>query len=474
MSASQAAASATTNTGQAFGTKGYRNYVLISLTLLYTLNFVDRVLIQVLAQPIIDEFQLQDWQFGLLAGLGFALFYTAVGIPIALLAEKWNRVRIIAFSVIIWSVMTALCGFATGFITLLIFRVGVGIGEAGLTPPANSIIADYFPPKSRARAMGTYAMGVTLGGVLAAAFGGPINDIFDWRTAFIVLGAPGIVFGLIFLFTTKEPPRGYSDPPGTEKKESAGILDALASVGAKPTFWVNVAAATLVAFVGYGVSAFQVAYFQRAFEMTTSEAAFAIAVPAGLAASLGIYGAGWLTERMSTKTPNAVVLIPGFSLVLSVPFYLIGFSTGNVPLAIVTLIFGALFHYTYLGAQYTVCQGVADTRSRATAVAIMLFIINIIGYGAGPLFVGWLSDVLITADLSSSTFGAELTTEMCKGKAEDLIAVLGEAKANTCLQANADGLGGSILVTVTLYAVCGLLYLLCGRTLQNDLVAKLN
>ena len=301
MSAVSPPAATATNTGTSFGSSGYRNYVLISLTVLYTLNFVDRVLIQILAQPIIEEFKLQDWQFGLLSGFGFAFMYTLLGIPIARLSERSNRVRIIAAGVILWSVMTALCGLAGSFISLLIFRVGVGVGEAALSPPANSLIADYFIPKSRARAMGTYAMGVTLGGVFAAAFGGPLAEVFSWRTAFIALGVPGIVIGLIFLFTVKEPPRGYSDPPGTKVPEKTGLAETLKELLPKPSFWLNVAAAATVAFVGYGYTSFQAAYFQRAFDLPLTDIALQILVPVGLFAALGAYVTGVWTEKLSGK-----------------------------------------------------------------------------------------------------------------------------------------------------------------------------
>jgi len=475
MAASRAEAALLTNTGQAFGTSRYRNYVLFSLTLLYTLNFIDRVLIQILAQPIIEEFKLQDWQFGLLSGFGFALMYTLMGIPIARLSEKYNRVRIIAFSVILWSVMTALCGIAEGFLSLLIFRIGVGIGEAGLTPPANSIIADYFPPRSRARALGTYTLGITLGGVLAAGFGGPIAELFSWREAFIFLGVPGIIFGLIFLFTTQEPPRGYADPPNTNKDtDKLGLTDTLKELAAKRTFWLNVVAAALVAFVGYGVGSFQVAYFQRAFDMPLAAVALQISVPLGLAASAGAFSAGYLTEKLSVKYPNAVAWIPGWSLIFSIPFYFIGFTTDIIPLAIGSLIIGAILHYSYLGAQYTICQGVASARSRATAVAFFLFVVNLIGYGLGPLAVGILSDVLMSADLASSAFASELTTQICKGRPDDLIAALGQAKADACMSASASGLRQSILAASTIFGIAGAMYVYACKSLQKDLVAKMN
>ncbi len=463
-------ASTLTNTGQAYGSRGYRNFVLISLTLVYTLNFIDRILIGVVAQPIIEEFRLQDWQFGLLSGFGFALMYTLMGIPIARWAERYNRVRIIAGSVILWSLMTALCGIAGSFLALLAFRIGVGIGEAGCTPPANSLIADYFPARNRARALATYAMGITLGGVLANAFGGPIAQMLSWREAFLILGIPGILVGLVVLFTIKEPPRGYSDLPGTEQVDRLGLRETLAELSAKKTFWMNIAGATAVAFVGYGVGNFAAPFFQRTHGMNVAEVATQISVPLGLAASLGAFAAGYFTDRISHRHPNAVALIPGWSLIFSVPLYWLGFSTQSIPLALGSLLIANMLHYSYLGAQYTICQGVASTRSRATAVAIMLFVANLIGYGMGPLFVGFLSDALMSGQLEQTA--SSVMAAACEGSASDLTARLGAEQAALCLDARAAGLQQAIRVTVTLYAVGGLLYLLCCKTLQRDLVAK--
>lgn len=474
MSASEAAVSSNTNTGQAFGTAGYRNYVLFSLTLLYTLNFIDRILIGVVAQPIIEEFALKDWQFGLLSGFGFALMYTLMGIPIARLSERVNRVRIIAFGVVLWSVMTALCGVAGGFISLLVFRIGVGIGEACLTPPANSIIADYYPPRSRAKALAIYTMGITLGGVLANAFGGPIAQAFSWREAFLILGVPGIFFGLLFLFTVKEPPRGYADLPTAKAVEKMTFSETIKELSSKKSFWINIFAAAAVAFVGYGISNFQVAFFERAHGMTTSEAAVQIAAPLGLAASFGAFLAGWLTEKLSIKYPNAVAWIPGSWLILCVPLYWFGFATDNITVAFVLLLFGVIFHYGYLGAQYTISQGVASAGARATAVALFLFIVNIIGYGGGPLVMGLLSDILMSSNLSASSFASELTVDLCKGKPANLIASLGEEKARVCMTAGAEGLRWAIIYISSIFLLAGVLYLLACKYLQNDLVAKMD
>ncbi|MEO1964410.1 MFS transporter, partial [Hyphomonas sp.] len=287
-----------------FGSRGYRTYVLMSLMLVYTLNFIDRSLIGVVGQPIMDSFGLSDAQWGLLNGPPFALFYALMGIPIAMWADRGNRVFIIGLCIIIWSIMTALCGFAAGFIWLLLFRVGVAIGEAGCTPPANSLITDYYPPKSRANALGIYSMGVTIGGVLAQLFGGTIASIkgpdmgawlhslglgfmFDhlnwetvegWRIAFVVIGAPGVLIAAMIWFTMREPPRGHSDAPSLHI-EKAGILEAFKEFGRKPTFWSLSLGAAFVAFVGYGLFAFQTPFLMRVHGVSLHDAAVKFGAP---------------------------------------------------------------------------------------------------------------------------------------------------------------------------------------------------
>lgn len=463
-----------TATGHAYGTPAYRNYVLFALLLAFTLNFIDRILIQVLSEPIINEFNLQDWQFGLLSGFGFALLYSIAGIPIARLAERSNRVRIIAISIIIWSAMTALCGIAGSFIALLAFRVGVGIGEAGLTPPASSIIADYFPPRSRAKALAIYAMGITFGGVFAAALGGPIAEAFSWREAFILLGAPGILVGILIWFSVKEPPRGYSDPVGTPKTESLSFRETLSSLGGNKSYWLNVTAATIVAFVGYGLAAFQASFLVRAFSLSVAEVAAQFLVPIGLAAAVGAFLGGYLTERLSARYATAVAWLPGWGLILAVPFFWFGFGSSDPSDAFWLLMIGVGLQTSYLGAQYTICQGVVGARSRATAIAIMLFVINFVGYGAGPLTVGFLSDGFASNFLAASPYAGELTIPMCKGNAAALAGSLGEAKAAFCSQMSAEGLRQSVQLVSLLFGLAGLVFLLTSRTLHKDLIARMS
>src|SRR5688572_31714445 len=240
-----------------YGTKAYRSYVLTALLIIYILNFIDRNLLSVVAPEMKPELGISDTAFGLLTGFGFALLYTVVGIPLAQVSETRHRVWIMSICVALWSLMTALCGLAApitigsltigAFWILLACRVGVGIGEAGCTPPANSLIADYYPPRSRSTALGYYAMGVTLGGLLANLIGGPITDAFGWRTAFFVLGLPGIIVAVIFKLTVKEPPRGYTDPPGTVRRATAKFSDGLRELSVKPSFWTMTIAATIAA-----------------------------------------------------------------------------------------------------------------------------------------------------------------------------------------------------------------------------------
>lgn len=460
-------------TGQGFGSAGYRNYVLFMLTFAYTLNFIDRILIGVVAEPIIKEFQLADWQFGILSGFGFAVLYTVAGIPIARLAEKYNRVRIIAVSVIVWSLMTALCGLAGGFISLLVFRVGVGIGEAGCTPPANSIISDYFPPRSRARAFAIYALGITLGSVFANLFGGPIAENFSWRDAFLMLGLPGVLVGIVIWFTMKEPPRGYSEPASVVQSETApSISDVLRSIVTNRTYLLNGLAATIVAFVGYGVTAFQAPFFQRVYGLSVGEVATTLVLPLSLAAAAGTFSAGLLTEKLSGKFPSIVAWLPGLGLGLAIPLYWFGYHSTNLQVTFWLLFAGAFCHYSYLGAQYTICQAVVDIRARATALAIMLFVVNLIGYGVGPLFIGILSDYFAQGQIASSAFAGDLALTTCKGA--NLAVTLGEAKAAVCQAATSEGLRGSLATTILLFAIGSTAFLLASRTLYRDVVSKIS
>ena len=484
-----------------FGTPAYRTYVLNALLFIYVLNFVDRGLLSVAAAPIKAEIGISDTAFGLLTGFGFALLYTVVGIPLARLAETRSRVKIMAGSVALWSAMTALCGLATdiavfgvvvgGFWVLLLCRVGVGIGEAGCTPPANSLIADYYPPEKRSSALGYYAMGVTLGSMLASLVGGPVTDWFGWRWAFFILGVPGILIALVLLVTVKEPPRGYTDPEGAKGTDRAELGPAIRELMSKPSYWLMTAGATLAAFCGYGISSFQTLYLVRTFGVSTGQAAIWFNTPANLAGALGTVALGVLATRLRSRNKASIAWLAAGGLALSVPFYLTAFLTGSMVLCVVGLSLGHFVKYGYLTAQYTIGQGVVSTRVRATATAVLLFVVNLVGYGVGPLFAGIVSDIFFRADLAEAGYVGAVDRALCDAASHavasaerlggagsgDVTGILSglsrpitEAQYEFCLAANASSAEASMIAITLIYLASATFFVLCARRLADDLI----
>lgn len=476
-----------------FGTPLYRGYVLSSLLVVYIFNFIDRSIFGILTEPMKLSLQLEDWHMGVLGGLAFAIFYTTLGIPIARVAERRSRMLIIVVSLTLWSLMTVMCGFATSFLTLFIFRLLVGVGEAGCTPPAQSVIADYFKPTSRATAASIYALGVPIGGMLAGLSAGPINDyvtgenvnnllgswgwtwaqglvdwnsLEGWRIAFIAVGLPGVLFALILFFTVKEPPRGYSDPPGAPRKAVPdGFGTVLKDLMQKPTYVHVVAGAAIASFAGYGVAAFSTSFLLRTHGLTLTEAALIFSLVLGLMAALGVFLSGFLADKLSVRYPTALSWMPALGMGLSVPLYWLGYLSPTVPLMIPPLMLAATLHYFYLGPMYAVSAGVVDSRTRATAVAITLFAVNLIGIGLGPTLIGFLSTGLKTMMLSGNDLG--LTLSMCKD-----VTGLAADQAAACRDADARGLQWSIIIFASLYGWAAIHYLLAGKTLHRDMLPK--
>lgn len=483
---------------RSFGTPSYRGYVLLVLTLVYTLNFIDRNLLSVIAQPVIDAFNLSDSEYGFLNGPPFAIFYALCGIPIAMAADRYNRVVIISLCIALWSVMAALCGFATSFLFLLMARIGVAIGEAGCTPPANSLIGDYFKPSSRANALGIYAMGVTIGGALSNAFGGPIavgltganveaflsgvnllwlfppldwSQIEGWRLAFIVIGAPGVLVALIVLLTVKEPPRGASDGPGAQRVAKANFAETMRELVSKPTFWWMAAGASITALVGYGLAGFQAPMAQRVHGINPGEFALRFGVPLSLCAAFGTFLGGFLIDRLAARHNRIVAWLPGVGLLASIPLYILAFflPSDQVGLMLIVWCVAAAAHYAYLGSQYTIGQGVVSTRSRASAIAILLLTVALIGNGLGPLIVGWMSDAFMAAQLAAHDAGA-LTSAVCRSR--ELSAQLSEAAQEVCRAAYGEGLRLSMAATALFFIPAALCFFVSARTYLRDLVAR--
>lgn len=375
--------------------RAYARYALAILFLVMVLNFLDRQIIAILAEPIKRDLGLTDTQVGLMSGLSFALFYTTLGIPIAALADRWHRSRIIAISLAFWSFMTVVCGMAANFVQLFLARVGVGVGEAGSGPASHSLIADLFPPERRAGALGIYGMAVPIGAFIAYAGGGWIVENLGWRMAFVAAGAPGIVFALIVWLTIREP-RGnlplatafHSDP--SRMKFGAALSD----LSGKPAYWHLILAGALVQFVAYGFASFYGSFFVRIHGMGYAELGWKLGTMVGIVGAFGAWFGGWMGDRLLKRSPAAPLNANGLLLALSMPFMAAGLYVGNADLALLLFV-GPTFAATYYyGTTFAGVQALARDETRAIAVAVFLLCSSLIGMGLGPVFVGLVSDVL--------------------------------------------------------------------------------
>lgn len=438
---------------QGHGTRGYRAYVLGALLIVYTFNFIDRVVIGIIQEPIKTEFGLTDFQLGLLGGPAFAILYTLLGIPIARLAERTDRMTVLSICLAIWSAMTAACGFAVNYATLFAARVGVSIGEAGCTPPANSVISDYFPAERRASALSIYALGIPIGSMIAAVGGGWIATEVGWREAFIWLGVPGVALALLVKLTVKEPPRS------APKTDTPSFVSAVAALAKKPTFWNVAFGSALASFVGYGVGQYLTSFMIRTHNFSLFNAAVIIGVVLGLCAAIGTFTSGFLADRISKRHPNALSWLPALGFAIATPLYLVAFVLPNIWTAMPALMVAAIAHYFYLGPMYAVTQGVVAPRMRATAVAVLLFVVNLIGYGMGPPVIGALSDFLANGQLAP----LGLSTEICADAAQ---------RDNAqCAAGVETGLRWAMMIGVCIYLWAGVHFLLSARTLRRDWVA---
>ncbi len=370
---------------------GYAYYALGVLMLVYVLNFVDRQVLSILMEPIRRDLRLNDSQLGLLSGLSFALFYALAGLPIARLADTSSRRNIIAASLAMWSGMTALCGLAGGFGQLLAGRVGVAVGEAGSGPAAHSMIADLFPDGRRSTALAVFSTGVPIGILIGLVGGGWLNQTFDWRTAFVVVGLPGLAMSILVMLTLREPPRGL--PLSHPSARSLGV--ALKDLWAIRAFKYLTLAAAIHAFTAYGAQQWNPAFLIRTFHLTTKQAGLGLGLMAGTTGVIGTLGGGWLADRLGRRDPRWYARLPALLIALSLPFYVAAYLWAPSASAVLSLlVIPSLFGNSFTGPTFAVVQTLAPERSRALASAVMLFIISLIGFGLGPLTIGIVSDAL--------------------------------------------------------------------------------
>jgi len=370
-----------------------RAYVLFILVVVYTFNFIDRQIIGILAVPIKADLGLTDTQLGLMGGLAFALFYTGLGIPVAMLADRCNRTGLMTVALTVWSAMTAASGLATNFWQLFAARLGVGVGEAGGVAPAYSLISDFFPPDHRARALSIYSFGIPIGSAIGIVFGGIIASLLDWRIAFFIVGLAGIAIAPIFKLTIHEPQRGGFDRQ-REDVTPPGLKTILRLLAKKPSFWLVSLGASCSSMMGYGLFFWLPAFFVRSYEMTLLSASLhygAVLLVGGIA---GIWAGGWFGDRFGQMKYSRYVNIPALAFVCSIPFYLLAMLSTNQNLTFVVLLVPTALGLVWLGPVISVIQHLVPPNMRATASAIFLFINNLIGIGIGTLAIGALSDAL--------------------------------------------------------------------------------
>jgi len=378
----------------------YRNFVLVMLTLVYVFNFIDRQLLVILQESIKEDLQLSDTQLGMLSGFTFAIFYVTMGIPIARFADKGNRRNIVAISLGLWSVMTGLSGFARNFIHLLLARIGVGVGEAGGSPPAHAMISDYFPPGKRATALSFYSTGIYFGMLVGFLMGGYLNEALGWRTAFYVLGIPGVVFSLLFYVTVKEPQRGATDN-NTSSVGKQSFFEVVKLLYSKPVFAFLSAATALHCFCIYGLLNWTPSFLARLHGMSKTEIGVALGLILGTTGAVGTFFGGYMTDRFGKTDKSRYMSLPAYFILLSIPFVIGALflkSTGAV-----LFCFGVsnFLYGTYLGPSINVAHSLVPASLRAITSAILFFMLNLVGLGFGPLVVGMVSDIL------APTFGPE-------------------------------------------------------------------
>ena len=374
------------------GKPWYRWYAVAALTAVYASSQVDRQIMGILLEPIKLELQASDTQMGFLVGLTFAIFYATLGMPIAMLADRKNRRNIITAAVTIWSAMTVLCGYAATFVQLSLARIGVGIGEAGSSPPSHSIIADLFGPEQRGTAMGIFALGVNIGLLIAYLAGGWLSENWGWRATFIVVGFPGLLIAAIVYFTVSEPERGASEVDTTDAGDAPKFRSVAAHLWQVRSLRHLTMGAALAGFVGYGFVLWMPSFLVRSHGLSPTEVGLTLALMTGVIGAMGTFTAGKMADILSRRDIRWRTWLVAAGKVGYVPFLAAALLVDELWLALVLYIIPAFFGGFYLAPTFALVQSLVPLRMRALASSIVLFVLNIIGLGFGPQLVGIMSD----------------------------------------------------------------------------------
>lgn len=369
--------------------------VLLLLLLAYILNFLDRQILGILAQPIKADLNLTDTEFGAIGGLAFALLYSLLGVPLALLADKTSRSGVIAASLAVWSGFTALCGTTAGYGQLFLYRLGVGIGEAGGVAPSYALIADYFPPERRARALAIFSLGIPIGLAAGTLIGAYIAHTVSWRAAFLVMGIAGVLLAPVLRFIVRDVPRkpaSVLQPP---------LRDAFAILARKPAFWLLAFASSASSLCGYGLALWTPSVLMRSFGLDLLSTGNFLASLLLIGGSAGVFAGGWFADRLGAADRGWYAKLPAIAWIVTAPAWAFGLLAPNLWIAWPLLLVGNGLNILWLGPVTTAVQHLVPRPMRSTASASFLLINNLVGLGVGPLLMGHLSDVL------KSTYGVD-------------------------------------------------------------------
>ncbi len=364
-----------------------RNLVLGFLLLAYIFNFLDRTILNILAGSIIADLALTDAEFGAITGLAFAILYSVLGVPLALLADRTRRSWVIAGSLAVWSGFTALCGLAANFVQLFLFRLGVGVGEAGGVAPSYALIADYFEPARRARALAIFSLGIPLGLAGGTLIGAYLAAWINWRAAFLAMGIAGVLLAPIMLLVVRDLPRPASAPTAREP-----LLRAFPIVAKKPTFWLMAAAASCSSLAGYGLAAWTPSILERSFGLGLIERGQFLASIFLIGGTAGVFAGGWLADRRGQRDRRWFARLPAIAWLITAPTFAIGLMTSDPWVAWPLLLIPNALNILWLGPVTTAVQHLVPRAMRSTASASFLLINNLVGLGIGPMLIGIISD----------------------------------------------------------------------------------
>jgi hypothetical protein len=442
-----------------------RRFIIMSF-LVATFNFADRSVFAVSAQAIKSDLALTDFQLGILQGLAFAVLYALLGVPIGRLAERVSRVKIITASIVFWSGMTMACAAAGSFAQMMLCRIGVGMGEAGSQPATSSLVGDLFARNRRASVMGLILLGSPIGTFVGASVGGWVAGQWGWRAAFVAMGLPGLLIGVLVLLLLREPRRGLADGLGAEPRPAPDFRAFLKVMRTKPALVCVIAGGALAGFGMSSISQFLAVYLARAYDLPARTAGTlygtisALALGSGLL--IGSFGTDWLARRGDGRWPAWGAAIGLFIA----PFaYWIALNAATPLTGTVLLIIAGCFLLLYYGPTTGMIQNLLEPRMRATGAAVFGMFYTLVGYGGGPTFVGWMSDRFATTAFGSADY---LTRCPAAKPGAALAAGATDALHHACAMAAASGLRSALMAAVCVFFIAGTLFLVAARTLRQD------